>query len=132
MKTRPDNDVIDCIGPLYTENKIELSWPIQDVWSMMKTKLDNDVIDRVECGVSQKPNRTMMWQIVQVRFRTNMKLNARNRSNKVPFMMMTRQDKDDWLYRCDLHQNPNWTIMSHQTWCSLSQKVGSTMTWTIV
>ena len=28
MKTRQDNDVIDCIGVVYTETEIELSGPI--------------------------------------------------------------------------------------------------------
>ena len=28
MKTRKDNEVIDCTGVVYIENDIELSWPI--------------------------------------------------------------------------------------------------------
>ena len=29
MKTRQDNDVTNCIGAVYAENKIELSWLIR-------------------------------------------------------------------------------------------------------
>ena len=29
MKTREENDVIYCIGAVYAENDIELSWPIR-------------------------------------------------------------------------------------------------------
>lgn len=29
MKTRHDNDMIDCIGVVYVENDNELSWPIK-------------------------------------------------------------------------------------------------------
>ena len=29
MKTRKDNDVTNCIGVVYVENEIELSWPIR-------------------------------------------------------------------------------------------------------
>ena len=29
MKTRHNNDIIDCIGVVYAENKIDLSWTIR-------------------------------------------------------------------------------------------------------
>ena len=29
MKTRQDNDLIDRVGVFYTENNVELSWPIR-------------------------------------------------------------------------------------------------------
>lgn len=29
MKTKQDNDVTDCIGVVYTENKTRLLWPIR-------------------------------------------------------------------------------------------------------
>lgn len=43
----------------------------------------------------------------------------------------TRQ-LSDWLYRCNLCQNRNWTVMTNRTGCSLSRKVNRRMTWLII
>ena len=43
MKIRQNNDVIDCIGVVYVENKTELCEQSDWVWYVIKTSKDNDI-----------------------------------------------------------------------------------------
>lgn len=44
-KTRQENDVTNCISLLYTETKTKLSRLSDRMWSMVKTRQDNDMSD---------------------------------------------------------------------------------------
>ena len=45
MKTRQDNDMVDCIGAIYAENKIKLLWLIGlgTIYAKIKTELSGPI-----------------------------------------------------------------------------------------
>ena len=70
MKTRQDNNMIDCIGLVYVETETKLSRP--------------------KCGLWWKPDKTMMWLIIEVCSTLKMILNCHDQSDQVQSMIKTR------------------------------------------
>ena len=82
-KTRQENDMIDCIGVTYVENKTRLLQPIRlgATYAKNETRLSWSI----ELGSSlwQKLDRIMMWLDVQVQSTLKMILNYQDRSNRM-------------------------------------------------
>ena len=107
MKTRKNNDMIDCIGVVYTKNKIELSWLIGQ-GAVYDKKQTGKIYGRLyRCNLHRKRNwvvvinctrwdlwlkldRTIMWLIVVVWFTPKSKLSYRDLLNRVHSVTKTR------------------------------------------
>ena len=60
---RKDNNVINCIGLLYAEQEIELSWLIKQGWSLTKTRKDNDMTNHIG-AVYAEIKTELLWLII--------------------------------------------------------------------
>ena len=59
-KTKKDNNMIDCIGMVYAETKIEMLRPTNQVWYVAKTRQDNDMINHIS-AVYTKNKYELLW-----------------------------------------------------------------------
>ena len=93
-------------------NYLDLS---DQVWSIMKTIQDNNLIDHLS-SFNVESDTKLLWPI---------ELGVNCDENQIGQLC-------DWLYRCDLHWKPNWATVTEQTESCLRQKPELTMTWPIV
>ena len=97
MKTRRDNDMIDCIGAVYANNKTGLLWPIKlgvvcdknnDVTGcrdVMYAKNDIELSWPIKPSVVYDENQTRQWR--------------------------------DRSYSCGLHRKQYWIVVTNQIKC---------------
>lgn len=76
MKTWKNNNMNNRVGLIYIKNYIELLRPIGPVQSMMK------------------PDKIMMLSIFHMRFMTKTKLSYYDQSDRVQYIMKTKQNND--------------------------------------
>lgn len=110
-KTRQDNDLIDHIGLVYVKNDIELSrliwltviydknetgqW-LDQLYRCRLHKNQNWIVRtyRTRCGMLPKPNKTMTWSTIQVRFTLKKKLSYHDQLDLVQSMTKIKEDND--------------------------------------
>ena len=97
-KTRQENDVTNCISLLYTETKTKLSRLSDRMWSMVKTRQDNDMSDS-RGSIDAENDNELLWLIV---------------SGVVCDKNQTEQ-WCDWPYKHGICQKRNWTFMTDRT-----------------
>lgn len=98
----------------------------------MKTRQNNDAIDHtgavyVEIGTEQS------WAIGQNAI--IMKIRQENDVNDCTSEVYDKNDiglRHDWLYRCGLRQNHNWTAMTDRIGYGLCRRPDKTTIWLIV
>ena len=109
MKTRQDNKVVDSISAIYAENETKLPWLIGSGMISDENQIEqhrdgsyrstlrqnqNWIVGTypTRCGMWWKLDGSTMWPIVRVWFMLISKLNYRDLSNQVQFVMKTKQD----------------------------------------
>lgn len=60
MKSRQDNDMIDCTGAVYDDNDTKLSWPIGSCANSDENKIEQLHDWSYRCGLHWKWNWTIM------------------------------------------------------------------------
>lgn len=111
MKTKHNNDVIDCTDMVYAKNDIELPWLIESgvdshenqigtlhEWSYMCSLCQKRnwaiMMDQTRCGMWWKLDKTTTWLIIMVQSMLKMKLSYRDWLDWLKFVKKTRQDND--------------------------------------
>ena len=107
--------MVDCIDLVYSKTETELLRLSNWVQSVMKTKYDNDMTDRIG-AVYAKNGIKLSWPI---------------QPSVVYDENQTKQQRD-WIYRWGLHQKWYWTLMTDRIGCWLWQKPNNTTTWLII
>ena len=107
-------------------------WCIIQIWSTPKMKLSyRDRSDRVQNMTKTRQDNNTTNCICAVYNENDIELSWLIRPSIVCDINQTRQ-WHNWLYRCGLHLNTNWTVGTYRIRCSTLQKWDRTMTWPIV
>ena len=115
MKTWQDNDETNHTSPLHVETKLNYYDWSNGVWFMMKTRQDNDKIDRIGT-IYAKIGTKMSWSIKQ---------------DTVYDEKQTKQ-RYDQSYKCNLRKIRYLTIKTQWTVCDLWRKWDKTTMWLIL
>ena len=111
MKIRKDNDVIDCISAISAEIGTWLSWSIgQDAmyhknhigqrrdrsysYDLHRIRYWTIKTDQIVCGLWQRQDRAMTWQIILVCSMLKTKLNYHDQFGKAWSTMKSKQEND--------------------------------------
>ena len=91
------------------------------------------MIHKTGCSLWWKPDKTMVWLIIQVRSTLKMKLSYHDRSDEEFFCEKNQiGQRCDWLYKSSLCKKRYWIFMINQFRYRLWWKPNRTMKWLIV